>query len=94
MVYAFGALQFEWTKPSQPPTGYLLSILCMVVPSGEVYMEEDHRIHRGQIHSVVRSIQASSRCEAIFFAVYNPASIDHGIAYTLLIQPASKYLKY
>ena len=94
VVYALDVLQFEWSNSREPTTEYQLSIVCMTVPSGIVYIEEDHSIPGDHIHFLVPSIQASSRCETIFFAVYNPASIDYGIAYTFLITPASKYLEY
>ena len=81
--------KLNWTHPKFLPEKYRLNYFCTVKPTSTIkhgknnsFMENAQNLSSNTTSVRISELRPNSICMVFLLAVYNPASIDSGIAIT------------
>ena len=82
-------VELNWTHPKFLPENYRLNYICTVKPTSTInhgkndsIMENAQNLDSNTTSVRISELHPNSICMVFLLAVYNPASIDSGIAIT------------
>ena len=76
-------IDIMWLPAKFLPTSYKIEVTCELTLNGMRYKHETYKADPLNTNLCIKDLQPRSMCVYIFFAVYNPASIDDGITNTV-----------
>ena len=94
-------IELYWSQPKFPPERYQLMYVCTIKPSCMLSHDANHfvmtktlNLSSDTTYVTISDLHPSSNCILILLAVYNPASIDSGIAIAgSTLDGDAKYIK-
>ena len=85
-------IHITWSAPKFHPASYQVNVACCLIHTETEYMQEIFEVISFDTMLTVNNLFPGSHCVFTFRAIYNPASIDHGITRTISTTNSSVYI--
>lgn len=82
-----------WTKPRYFPQYYQVIFSCTWTCHNLIKIKRESMVSALATAHTIENLHPASECDFVFSAVYNPASIDSGIAHSSKTLYPSKHIK-
>ena len=79
----YDTVTIRWDKPEYLPQLYEWTLSCTLACGNPPYVKQSVNIGSSETQDFISNLIPGSCCEIRFFAVYNPASLDSGLAKTV-----------
>ena len=76
----YDTVTLSWDKPEYLPQIYEWDMLCMLFCANSAYVNWPDTVNPSETEEHITNLLPGSRCLIKFLAVYNPASLDVGLA--------------
>ena len=76
----YDTITLSWDKPEYLPQSYKWDLSCTLLCGNTVYITQSVTVNSSETEDYITNLLPGSHCVIKFLAVYNPASLDVGLA--------------